>query len=106
MWKIFNKVIFWSALNIGSSLNEVLNEEISILLIYKERMKTENKFSGGKMTFGYDKDENGFFVPIEKEQEVIREMLLMRKQGKSYRDISSEISKSTRKSFLYLGHIK
>ena len=66
---------------------------------YKERMKTENKFSGGKMTFGYDKDENGFFVPIEKEQEVIREMLLMRKQGKSYRDISSQISKSTRKKF-------
>ena len=66
---------------------------------YKERMRTENKFSGGKMTFGYDKDENGFFVPIEKEQEVIREMLLMRKQGKSYRDISSEISKSTRKKF-------
>ena len=66
---------------------------------YKERMRTENKFSGGKMTFGYDKDENGFFVPIEEEQEVIREMLLMRKQGKSYRNISSEISKSTRKKF-------
>ena len=66
---------------------------------YKERMKTENKFSGGKITFGYDKDENGFFIPIEKEQEVIREMLLMRKQGKSYRNISSEISKSTRKKF-------
>ena len=66
---------------------------------YKERMRTENKFSGGKMTFGYDKDENGFFVPIEKEQEIIREMLLMRKLGKSYRDISSEISKSTRKKF-------
>ncbi len=66
---------------------------------YKERMRTENKFSGGKMTFGYDKDENGFFVPIEKEQEIIREMLLMRKQGKSYRNISSEISKSTRKKF-------
>jgi len=66
---------------------------------YKERMRTENKFSGGKMTFGYDKDENGFFVPVEKEQEVIREMLLMRKKGKSYRNISTEISKSTRKKF-------
>jgi len=38
-------------------------------------------------------------VTIEKEQEVIREMLLMKKQGKSYRNISSEISKSTRKKF-------
>ena len=66
---------------------------------YKERMKSENKFSGGKMTFGYDKDEHGFFVPIEKEQEIIREMLMMRKQGKSYRNISSQISKSTRKKF-------
>ena len=66
---------------------------------YRDRMKSENKFSGGKMTFGYDKDENGFFVPVEKEQEVIREMLLMRKQGKSYRSISKEISKQTRKKF-------
>ena len=66
---------------------------------YKERMKTENKFSGGKMTFGYDKDENGFFVPVEKEQEIIREMLLLRKQGKSYRTISKQISQSTRKKF-------
>jgi len=66
---------------------------------YKERMRSENKFSGGKMTFGYDKDENGFFVPVEKEQEVIREMLFLRKQGKSYRSISKEISKQTRKKF-------
>ena len=66
---------------------------------YRERMKSENKFSGGKMTFGYDKDENGFFVPVEKEQEIIRQMLLMRKEGKSYRTISGEISKSTRKKF-------
>ena len=66
---------------------------------YKERMRTENKFSGGKVTFGYDKDENGFFVPVEKEQKIIRQMLMMRKQGESYRIISSEISKSTRKKF-------
>ena len=59
----------------------------------------DSKFAGGKMTFGYDKDENGFFVPIEKEQKIIRQMLMMRKQGESYRIISSEISKSTRKKF-------
>ena len=66
---------------------------------FRERMRGENKFAGGKMTFGYDKDENGFFVPVEKEQEIIRQMLLMRKEGKSYRTISCEISKSTRKKF-------
>ena len=66
---------------------------------FRERMKSENKFAGGKMTFGYDKDENGFFVPVEKEQEIIRQMLFLRKQGKSYREISKEVSTSTRKKF-------
>jgi hypothetical protein len=62
-------------------------------------MSKENKFSGGKKTYGYDVDDNGYFVPIEKEQEVIRTMLMMRKDGQSYRDISSSITKSTRKKF-------
>ena len=35
----------------------------------------------------------------EKEQEVIRKMQLMRKQGKTYQVISDELSKSTRKKF-------
>lgn len=35
-------------------------------------MRSENKFSGGKMTFGYDKDENSFFVPVEKDKEIAR----------------------------------
>jgi hypothetical protein len=38
-------------------------------------------------------------VTTEKEQEVIRQMLLMRKEGKSYRTISFHITKSTRKKF-------
>ena len=65
----------------------------------KQRMIKENRYTGGKKKFGYDLDENGYYVPCEKEQQVIRQMLLMRKQGKSSRDISSEISKSTRKLF-------
>ena len=51
------------------------------------------------LKFGYDLDDNGYYVPCEKEQQVIRRMLLMRKQGKSYRDISSEMTKSQRKLF-------
>ena len=46
-------------------------------------MRKENRYCGGKKTFGYDLDDNGFYVPSEKEQEVIRKMQLMRKQGKS-----------------------
>ena len=62
-------------------------------------MIKENRYSGGKKKFSYDLDDNGYYVPCEKEQQVIRHMLLMRKQGKSYRDISSEITKSQRKLF-------
>ena len=65
----------------------------------KARMRKENRYCGGKKTFGYDLDDNGFYVPSEKEQEVIRKMQLMRKQGKTYQVISDELSKSTRKKF-------
>ena len=65
----------------------------------KARMRKENRYCGGKKLFGYDLDNNGFYVPSEKEQEVIRKMQLMRKQGKTYQVISDELSKSTRKKF-------
>jgi len=54
---------------------------------------------GGKKPFGFDIDNNNNLVPCEKEQQVIRQMQLMRKQGKSYQFISEEITKSTRKKF-------
>ena len=62
-------------------------------------MRKENRYCGGKKTFGYDVDDNGFLVPSEKEQEVIRKMQLMRKQGNTYQVISDELTKSTRKKF-------
>jgi hypothetical protein len=62
-------------------------------------LRKENRYCGGKKTFGYDVDDNGFLVPSEKEQEVIRKMQLMRKQGKTYQVISDELTKSTRKKF-------
>ena len=65
----------------------------------KQRMIKENRFTGGKKLFGYDLDDNNYYVPCEKEQQVIRQMQLMRKQGKSYQLISEEITKSTRKKF-------
>jgi len=65
----------------------------------KDRLKTQGKFFGGKKPFGYDVDQNNFLVPCVKEQQVIREMQLMRKQGNSYKKVADQISKTTRKKF-------
>ena len=62
-------------------------------------MIKENSYCGDKKKFSYDLDDNGYYVPCEKEQQVIRQILLMRKEGKTFREISSKISKSTRKLF-------
>ena len=65
----------------------------------KDRLKSQGKFFGGKKPFGYDVDQNNYLVPCEKEQQVIREMQLMRKQGTSYQKVADQITKTTRKKF-------
>ena len=65
----------------------------------KDRLRTQGKFFGGKKPYGFDVDENNFLIPCEKEQSVIRQMKLMRKQGNSYRKVADRITKSTRKTF-------
>ena len=47
----------------------------------KQRMIKENKHTGGfRPKYGYDVDENGYLVPCEKEQSVIRLMKILRKK--------------------------
>ena len=65
----------------------------------KQRMIKENRYTGGKKKFGYDLDQNNYYVPCEKEQQVIRDMKLLRKKGKSYQKVADEITASTRKKF-------
>ena len=65
----------------------------------KDRMFKEHKFRGGKKPFGYDVDDNGSLVKCEKEQIVIRLMRFLRKEGKTFREISNQITNSTRKKF-------
>ena len=65
----------------------------------KQRMIKENRYTGGKKNFGYDLDQNNYYVPCEKEQQVIRDMKLLRKKGKSYQKVADEITASTRKKF-------
>ena len=65
----------------------------------KDRLKSQGKFFGGKKPFGYDVDQNNYLVPCEKEQQVIRDMQLMRKKGTSYQKVADQITKTTRKKF-------
>ena len=51
------------------------------------------------MPFGFQVDENGFLVPLEKELQVIKRMRLMRSEGKTLQNISDELTRSTRKKF-------
>ncbi len=66
----------------------------------KQRLRDNGKFEGGKHPYGYDVDNQNNLVPVEKEQQVIRKMQLMKQEGNSYRKIADEITKSTRKKFV------
>jgi len=63
----------------------------------KDRLKSQGKFFGGKKQFGYDVDQNNYIIPSEKEQQVIRDMQLMRKKRTSYQKVADQITKTTRK---------
>jgi putative DNA-invertase from lambdoid prophage Rac len=65
----------------------------------KERLKSQGKYLGGKKMFGYDVDDSNNLVPCEKEQEIIRQMQIMKQEGMSYQKVADEITKCTRKKF-------
>ena len=65
----------------------------------KERLKSQGKYLGGKKMFGYDVDDSNNLVPCEKEQEIIRQMQIMKQEGMSYQKVAEEITKCTRKKF-------
>ena len=61
----------------------------------KQIMIKENKHTGGfRPKYGYDVDKNGYLVPCEKEQSVIRLMKILRKKGNSYKSISEKVTKA------------
>ena len=66
----------------------------------KQRMIKENKYTGGfRPKFGYDVDDNGYLVPCEKEQSIIRLMKILRNKGNTYKKISEIVTRSTKKKF-------
>ena len=66
----------------------------------KQRMIKEKNYTAGfRPKFSYDVDENGYLVPCEKEQSIIRLMNILKKKGNSHKKIAEVVTKSTRKKF-------
>jgi putative DNA-invertase from lambdoid prophage Rac len=57
----------------------------------KADQKARGRFLGGSVQFGYRITDDGALVPHEPEQEAIREMIAMKAQGRSLRDIAAEM---------------
>lgn len=64
--------------------------------------KAQGKFTGGKRAFGYDIID-GFKVPREDEQSVIRQMRAMRSAGAGYREIAEWMCSTQDRKMTFMG---
>lgn len=58
----------------------------------KQRQRKQGRYLGGSRPFGYMIHENGRLIENPMEQRVLRRIMYLKKQGKSLRAISSEVS--------------
>lgn len=58
----------------------------------KQRQRSQGRYLGGSRPFGYMIHENGRLIENPMEQRVLRKIMELKKQGKSLRAISSEVS--------------
>jgi len=58
----------------------------------KQRQRKQGRYLGGSHPFGYMIHENGRLIKNPMEQRVLRKIMELKKQGKSLRAISSEVS--------------
>ena len=58
----------------------------------KQRQKKQGRYLGGSRPFGYMIHDNGRLIENPMEQRVLRRIMELKKQGKSLRAISSEVS--------------
>lgn len=58
----------------------------------KQRQRKQGRYLGGSRPFGYMIHENGRLIENPMEQRVLRKIMYLKKQGKSLRAISSEVS--------------
>jgi hypothetical protein len=57
----------------------------------KADQKARGRSLGGSIQFGYRLGDDGALVPLEPEQEAIREMIALQSQGRSLRAIAAEM---------------
>lgn len=58
----------------------------------KQRQRKQGRYLGGSRPFGYMIHENGRLIENPMEQRVLKKIMELKKQGKSLRSISSEVS--------------
>ena len=58
----------------------------------KQKQRLQGRYLGGSRPFGYMIHENGRLIENPMEQRVLRKIVHLKKQGKSLRAISSEVS--------------
>ena len=58
----------------------------------KQRQRKQGRYLGGSRPFGYMIHENGRLIENPMEQRVLRRIMELKRQGKSLRAISSEVS--------------
>ena len=58
----------------------------------KQRQRKQGRYLGGSRPFGYMIHENGRLIENPMEQKVLKRIMELKKQGKSLRAISSEVS--------------
>lgn len=58
----------------------------------KQRQRSQGRYLGGSRPFGYMIHENGRLIENPMEQRVLKKIMQLKKQGKSLRAISSEVS--------------
>ena len=95
--------IFYQILSIMSEwYRKSLSEK---QLLAKEKLRSQGKYLGGRVSKGKDIGENNVLVDCEKELKEIRMIMMFRNQGMKYKDIKFEMERYTGKkqhiSFLH-----
>jgi len=64
-------------------------------LIAKEKLRTQGKYLGGRVTFGKDIGENNLLVISEKQQRELNLILSLRAKGRTYKEVKDHLEKYT-----------